>query len=125
MKINQEWLRENLWALCYAWERGAGNILSSGTDASNELVRLLTAELEYAGNDLREGEWESEIAKIVEAEDESKLLELVQWIATDSKSAAAVLAKKGRAEHEPTEAQREAARINGRKGGRPKGHKPR
>jgi len=121
MEINELWVRNNLWALCYAWERGAGNILSHDPDLATPLMRYLISELRYAISDPREGEWETEIAKIVETTDEEALIKLVQWIATDSKSAASIMASKSR-EH-PTDAQREASRKNGRKGGRPKHEK--
>lgn len=121
MEINEEWVRANLWALCYAWERGAGNILSTATDASNELVRLICAELREAGSDPREGEWETHIAQIVERQDAGALLDLTRWIASDEDVRRSIIAEAARhAARVKSPARAEAARINGAKGGRPK-----
>lgn len=117
-KIDEEFVRQNLWALCYAWEHGAGNIISHDPELATPLVRHIMEELQYAGDDPREGEWETSIAQIVERQDDHALLDLVRWIATDSHSAAAIMASKSR--KNPTQAQRKASRENGKKGGRPK-----
>jgi len=117
-KINELWVRDHLWEILYAWERGAGNLISHDPELGAPLVRHIMAELQYAGGDPREGEWETSIAQIAERQDNHALLDLIQWIATDSHSAAAIMASKSR--KNPTQAQRKASRENGKKGGRPK-----
>lgn len=124
IEINEEWVRENLWALCYAWDRGAGNILSTGTDASAELVRLICAELREAGADPREGEWETSIAQIVERQDSNALLDLIRWIASDENTRASIISEHARRMGQTkSEAKTTAARENGKLGGRPRSYR--
>lgn len=106
------WYHHHLPAIAYVLQTSAGNLVFEGA-ARAELEKTIELELSDALEDPTTSEWETEIAKIVQAEDTEALYQLVEQSAFASRRAAIARAVKS-----PTRS--ETSRENGKKGGRPR-----